>query len=61
MAKYEIMVTVDEYIQYVVEADSVDEARVRGLHDFVEGVMHRIVPAVVVKEVDGDTPLGDVD
>lgn len=60
MPKYRIQVRVEEYMDYVVEAASEDEAIARGQVDSQEGMLASLVPTVEAEEVEPDTPEGDV-
>ena len=63
MPKYRINIQVDEYMQYVVECSSADEARKRGLVDFemarMEATFPGFKPTITVSQVADNVELGD--
>ncbi len=58
MPKYLLSVQFNEYWEYVIEADSKEEAFLRALED-VTNSLDIIEPTIKVEEVGDDTPLGD--
>ena len=60
MPKYLIEVQLEEYLRYVAECSSEEEAEERGRVDFREGVLPDARLTITVEEVPDDTPEGDL-
>ena len=59
MPKFHIIVRLEDYMEYIAEAASEDEAADRGFLDWAESVAG-MLPIVETTPVDDDTALGDV-
>ena len=59
MSKFLITTTVGQKWNYVVEAETVEEARLRADIDFKESVAD-LEPIIQIVQKDDDTPQGDV-
>lgn len=60
MSRFKLAITVDEYYELVVQAESEEEARRRAETDFQESFREWLRPSIKIEQVEDDAPLGDV-
>lgn len=60
MPRYRVTIHVDEYWDYIVEGDDEDDVMRGANNRWWEGIDDDIWPDIVIKQVEDDTPLGDV-